>query len=84
GDVISLMNVTESKMYNLQFYFADKDNNPYSNTKYIAYFTDGEQKEGITDEQGNTEIFYRDDDGDVTIKLLTQDYYIFKGESNEK
>ena len=33
---------------------------PYANTKYIACFSDGTQKEGITDENGYTENFNTD------------------------
>ncbi|HCB2209308.1 TPA: type VI secretion system tip protein VgrG [Citrobacter farmeri] len=72
--------ILQSKEYNIRFYFSDKDGSPYANTEYITYFTDGTQKKGVTDEQGNTEVYYRDDNGDITIKLLTQDYYIFEGE----
>ncbi|HBA8732724.1 TPA: hypothetical protein J1179_003771, partial [Escherichia coli] len=64
----------ESGEYSIQFSFTDPDGVPYSNTKYIAYFADGMQAEGVTNEQGNTEVFNRDDDKEIEVKLFHPDF----------
>ncbi|EBB7908388.1 type VI secretion system tip protein VgrG [Salmonella enterica] len=55
---------------NISFVFQDDDGVPYVNTKYIAYFSDGSQREGQTDEKGNTEVFYTDKKENINIRLL--------------
>jgi type VI secretion system secreted protein VgrG len=56
--------------YKLQFHFTDDDDVPYANTKYIAYFADGTQKEGITDEGGLTASFLSDSEDEIEVELL--------------
>ncbi|EJH7016060.1 hypothetical protein NFT50_004775, partial [Salmonella enterica] len=58
--------------YNLQFHFTDDDGIPYSNTKYIAYFQDGSNKEGITDNEGKTEKFISDEKGEISIHIIPE------------
>ncbi|MTH48264.1 type VI secretion system Vgr family protein [Intestinirhabdus alba] len=60
----------ETGDYHLQFRFTDDDGVPYSSTPYIAYFTDGSQKEGMTDGDGNTENFRREREEDIIIHLV--------------
>ncbi|MCU6177096.1 hypothetical protein, partial [Citrobacter cronae] len=69
--------------YSIQFHFMDTDDTPYSNTKYVAYFSDRTQKEGITDAQGNTELFIRDDDKEIEVKLINPDFDTCWGEEDE-
>nr|WP_288954841.1 type IV secretion protein Rhs [uncultured Citrobacter sp.] len=73
----------KSGEYSIQFHFMDTDGTPYPNMKYIAHFADGTQKEGITDEQGNTELFIRDDDKEIEVKLINPDFDTCWGEKNE-
>ncbi|MCW1118713.1 type VI secretion system tip protein VgrG [Escherichia coli] len=47
----------EPEKYTLQFHFTDDDGIPYSETRYIAFFEDGTQTRGETDEEGYTERF---------------------------
>ena len=70
GDVIKPLPVTELGEYKLQFHFTDDDDVPYANTKYIAYFADGTQKEGITDEGGLTASFLSDSEDEIEVELL--------------
>ncbi|HCN2578652.1 TPA: type VI secretion system tip protein VgrG, partial [Escherichia coli] len=42
----------EPEKYTLQFHFTDDDGIPYSETRYIAFFEDGTQTRGETDEEG--------------------------------
>ncbi|RJT18787.1 type VI secretion system tip protein TssI/VgrG, partial [Buttiauxella izardii] len=69
----------EPDQYKILFNFKDPDGTPYINIKYIAYFSDGTQTEGITDEDGNTELFMRDDDNEIEIKLFSPDFDTFWG-----
>ncbi|HDC2125201.1 TPA: hypothetical protein O7X39_003814, partial [Salmonella enterica] len=57
-------------LYNLLFHFTNDDGVPYANTKYIAYFADGTQQEGITDDEGKTEQFIRDNEQEIEVQLL--------------
>ncbi|HAX2248630.1 TPA: DUF2345 domain-containing protein, partial [Escherichia coli] len=68
--------VIESGEYNLQFHFADDYGIPYANTKYIAYFAEGTQKEGVTDDNGNTENFNRDNDQEIKVELILPEVLI--------
>uniref|UniRef100_UPI004055C160 DUF2345 domain-containing protein n=1 Tax=Lelliottia amnigena TaxID=61646 RepID=UPI004055C160 len=56
--------------YHLKFSFIDEDNNPYQNIEYIATFSDGSISKGITDENGYTNLFSRDKEEKITVKLL--------------
>ncbi|HCM1918672.1 TPA: type VI secretion system tip protein VgrG [Salmonella enterica subsp. salamae serovar 28:r:e,n,z15] len=60
----------EPEKYILQFHFTDDDEVPYSNTKYVAYFQDGSNKEGITDDEGNTEKFVKNQEEEINIHML--------------
>uniref|UniRef100_UPI00066C4603 DUF2345 domain-containing protein n=1 Tax=Franconibacter helveticus TaxID=357240 RepID=UPI00066C4603 len=66
--------------YNVQFHFTDDDGIPYSNTKYIATFADGSKSEGITDQEGKTEKFLRESDGEIEIKLISNDIDMPEGD----
>jgi type VI secretion system secreted protein VgrG len=69
----------ESDQYKILFNFKDTDGSPYIDIKYIAYFADGTQREGITDKQGNTELFIQDDDKEIEVKLFSRDFDTFWG-----
>lgn len=43
--------------HNLKIHFVDDDGIPYVNEEYIAYFEDGTEVEGVTDDKGYTEEF---------------------------
>lgn len=62
--------VIESGEFNVKFLFTDDDDIPYANTKYIAYFPDGTQKDGVTDEKGQTEVFLSDREDEIKVELL--------------
>ncbi|EAX6604093.1 type VI secretion system tip protein VgrG, partial [Salmonella enterica] len=62
----------DSEKYYLKFHFTDDDGIPYSNTKYIAYFQDGSNKEGITDNEGKTEKFISDEKGEISIHIIPE------------
>lgn len=62
--------VIESGEFSLRFLFSNDDGEPYSNTKYIAHFEDGSQKEGTTDADGYTESFMKDTEENIKIDLL--------------
>jgi type VI secretion system secreted protein VgrG len=74
----------QSGEYSIQFHFMDTDSSPYPNTRYIAYFADGTKTEGITDAQGNTELFIRDDDQEIEVKLIHPDFDTCWEERNER
>jgi type VI secretion system secreted protein VgrG len=74
----------QSGEYSIQFHFMDTDSSPYPNTRYIAYFADGTKTEGITDAQGNTELFIRDDDQEIEIKLINPNFDTCWEEQNER
>lgn len=42
----------------------------YANTKYITCFSDGAQKEGVTDEEGQFEVFLSNIKDKVKVELL--------------
>ncbi|EBT2212269.1 type VI secretion system tip protein VgrG, partial [Salmonella enterica] len=63
-------NKDKPEEYILQFHFTDDDEVPYSNTKYVAYFQDGSNKEGITDDEGNTEKFVMNQEEEINIHML--------------
>ncbi|HKM97932.1 MAG TPA: hypothetical protein VJY99_14735, partial [Buttiauxella sp.] len=73
----------EPEKYKAQFYFSDTDGTPYADIKYVAYFADGTEKEGQTDIQGGTELFIRDDDKEIEVKLFSRDFDTFWGDENE-
>lgn len=69
----------EEGPYKMMFNFFDTEGSPYANMKYIAYFSDLTQKEGMTDAQGNTEVFEQEDDNEIKVKLFSQDFDTFWG-----
>ncbi|HBB1760172.1 TPA: type VI secretion system tip protein VgrG, partial [Escherichia coli] len=71
--------VIESGEFNAKFLFTDDDGLPYANTKYIACFSDGTQKEGITDENGYTENFNTDSKQTIDVRLLNQNIDMILG-----
>ncbi|WP_250205898.1 bacteriophage T4 gp5 trimerisation domain-containing protein, partial [Escherichia coli] len=60
----------EPEKYTLQFHFTDDDGIPYSETRYIAFFEDGTQTHGETDEEGYTERFFVSSKHEIKVKLL--------------
>nr|WP_252355646.1 type VI secretion system tip protein TssI/VgrG [Escherichia coli] len=60
----------EPEKYTLQFHFTDDDGIPYSETRYIAFFEDGTQIRGETDEEGYTERFFVSSKHEIKVKLL--------------
>ncbi len=75
--------VIESGEFNAKFLFTDDDGLPYANTKYIACFSDGAQKEGITDENGYTENFNTDSKQTIDVRLLNQNIDMILGGVHE-
>ena len=75
--------VIESGEFNAKFLFTDDDGLPYANTKYIACFSDGTQKEGITDENGYTENFNTDSKQTIDVRLLSQNIDMILGGVHE-
>ncbi|HGV5684303.1 TPA: type VI secretion system Vgr family protein [Escherichia coli] len=75
--------VIESGEFNAKFLFTDDDGLPYANTKYIACFSDGTQKEGITDENGYTENFNTDSKQIIDVRLLNQNIDMILGGVHE-
>ncbi|MDW6990911.1 type VI secretion system tip protein VgrG [Escherichia coli] len=75
--------VIESGEFNAKFLFTDDDGLPYANTKYIACFSDGTQKEGITDENGYTENFNTDSKQTIDVRLLNQNLDMILGGVHE-
>ena len=62
--------VIESGEYCIRFFFSNKDGSPCSNTKYIATFDDGSKLNGVTDAEGYTDFFMKDDVEKVNVELL--------------
>lgn len=60
--------------YYLQFCFVDVNEKPYSNINYTAFFSDNTQIRGITDVNGYTEVFVREDDSKISVKLFNPDF----------
>lgn len=75
--------VIESGEFNAKSLFTDDDGLPYANTKYIACFSDGTQKEGITDENGYTENFNTDSKQTIDVRLLNQNIDMILGGVHE-
>ncbi|HFI1366059.1 TPA: type VI secretion system Vgr family protein [Escherichia coli] len=75
--------VIESGEFNAKFLFTDDDGLPYANTKYIACFSDGTQKEDITDENGYTENFNTDSKQTIDVRLLNQNIDMILGGVHE-
>ena len=75
--------VIESGEFNAKFLFTDDDGLPYANTKYIACFSDGTQKEGITDENGYAENFNTDSKQTIDVRLLNQNIDMILGGVHE-
>ena len=62
-------------MYKAQFRFADDDDIAYANTPYIAINENTKETfEGVTDTEGNTEIFYSSDPDKIKVHLKLDNY----------
>uniref|UniRef100_UPI002ED83E7B type VI secretion system tip protein TssI/VgrG n=1 Tax=Enterobacterales TaxID=91347 RepID=UPI002ED83E7B len=73
-----------SEKYNIQFRFMNDNGFLYCNTRYIAKLTDGSQKKGITDNNGNTELFITADESqEIDIRILSQNIDMILGGVNE-
>lgn len=55
--------------HNLRIRFVDDDEIPYVYEEYIAYFEDGTEVEGVTDEKGYTEIFESYESEEIRVYL---------------
>ena len=44
--------------YKLQYQLTDDNNLPHANKKYTVYLSDYQKLEGVTDENGMTQVFY--------------------------
>ncbi len=63
--------VINTEEFNVQFHFVDENNEPYANTKYIAYFPGGINKEGKTNNAGYTETLLSEKENDeIRIHLF--------------
>ncbi|HGT0865435.1 TPA: type VI secretion system Vgr family protein [Enterobacter cloacae] len=56
--------------YNRMFNFKDENGVPYSHTKYYALMSNGSKISGITDENGNTEIFSGNEIDNIRVHLV--------------
>ncbi|ECJ4597368.1 type VI secretion system tip protein VgrG, partial [Salmonella enterica subsp. salamae] len=63
----------DQEKYHLRFHFITDDGVPYANTKYVVYFADGTQREGITDDEGYSDSYIKDSGETITAHLLTDD-----------
>ena len=53
-----------------RFLFEDEEGRPYAFKRYMARWKDGYQTFGVTDENGNTEVFITDESEDIYVHLL--------------
>ncbi|EBI7620757.1 type IV secretion protein Rhs, partial [Salmonella enterica] len=60
----------DPEKYHLRFHFITDDGAPYANTKYVVYFADGTQREGITDDEGYSDSYIKDSEETITAHLL--------------
>ncbi|EDW3865540.1 DUF2345 domain-containing protein, partial [Salmonella enterica subsp. salamae] len=60
----------DPEKYYLRFHFTDDDSVPYANTRYVAHFADGTQREGVTNDAGYTEVFIKDNEEEIRIHLF--------------
>ncbi|CAK7067899.1 type VI secretion system Vgr family protein [Saezia sanguinis] len=67
------IDATEAGAYNLKFRFTDDYGVPYANTKYIAFFEDGTNRQGVTDAQGYTQKYLSDHQENVVVHLMQED-----------
>ncbi|TDR25019.1 DUF2345 domain-containing protein, partial [Hydromonas duriensis] len=58
------------KNYNIQYVFQDDDGNPYANRKYEVWKENGEVIKGVTDAQGQTQVFYSPTSEEYVAHLL--------------
>ena len=66
-------NLPEFKKYgnfDIQFYMADKNNNPYKHQNYVAIMPDGSLKKGKTDGKGYTEFFKSAAIEEIVVHLI--------------
>lgn len=66
---VTLKPITKNDL-NLRYCFTDDHGVPYANTGYIAYLHDGIEKQGITDKEGYTEVFYSQEVERIIIHLF--------------
>ena len=55
--------------YDIQFVFKDDEGQPYKNYKYVAWKESGETIEGVTDDKGQTQVFYSPDPEEYVVRL---------------
>ncbi|TKV09008.1 type VI secretion system tip protein VgrG, partial [Citrobacter sp. wls619] len=60
----------DPEKYYLRFHFTDDDGVPYTNTRYAAHFADGTQREGVTDDEGYTEVFIKNNEEEIRTHLF--------------
>ena len=61
---------SSSKTYSLKYLMVNDEDQPYKNTKYLAFMEDGSVKQGQTDDKGYTERFYTKKEEKIAIRLL--------------
>ncbi|WP_411627575.1 type VI secretion system Vgr family protein [Gilliamella apicola] len=62
--------LSSSKTYSLKYLMVNDEDQPYKNTKYLAFMEDGSVKQGQTDDKGYTERFYTKKEENIAIRLL--------------
>lgn len=61
--------LTENTSNNLRYRFTDETEQPYKNTEYIAYYPDGKEIVGVTDDDGYTETFEASYEKQIKVHL---------------
>ncbi|RLZ09646.1 DUF2345 domain-containing protein, partial [Acinetobacter sp. 2JN-4] len=59
--------------HNLRYLLKDKENIPFAHHKYIAFMPNGEKLEGLTDENGYTQLFNTVRPEDISIHLYNNE-----------
>ncbi|WP_334324407.1 type VI secretion system Vgr family protein [Gilliamella apicola] len=62
--------LSSSKTYSLKYLMVNDEDQPYKNTKYLAFMEDGSVKQGQTDDKGYTERFHTKKEENIAIRLL--------------
>lgn len=63
----------EKNQHNLRYLLKDKENNPFTYHKYIAFLPNGEKVEGLTDEKGYTQLFNTVRPEEISIHLYNNE-----------
>ncbi|ENW96334.1 hypothetical protein F903_02104 [Acinetobacter sp. NIPH 298] len=63
----------EKNHHNLRYLLKDKEDIPFAHHKYIAFMPNGEKLEGLTDENGYTQLFNTVRPEDISIHLYNNE-----------